>query len=158
MDITPSVQDFFREQNVEIILFPSNQTRAFAKLELFIEFITEEKAFWDECQTGSLNEIRKYFIGIYNWLGRNNEDEGQTIKNLKEAIYLARVNRSPCIYSTTKEGKLLKKIYKQSSSQAEHAFNYLINKAVGNFSYDAFLGVMYAYNHKDKGKINEKNI
>lgn len=156
MKITPSIQEFFNQQKVEIILFPTNQIRAFTKLESFIEFISKEKAFWDECETGNLNDVRKHFNQIYSWLG--DADEAQSKINLQEALYLAQINRSPCIYSTTKEGKLFKKIYTQSSAQAEHAFNYLINGSAGNFSYDAFLGVMYAYNHRDKDKVNEKNI
>jgi hypothetical protein len=59
MNITPFIQEFFREQNVKVVLFTSAETQSFVNLEKFIDFIEREKMFWQDCGMGRLAECDK---------------------------------------------------------------------------------------------------
>lgn len=156
MKITPSIQEYFSNKNLEIPLFPSTRTRKFSKIELFLAFIKKEKTFWEECKTGRLNNIRQHFNNIYNLIEGSYSDESQTLQSLQEAINLARIGRIPCVYSEASEAKLLKGIYKKSSNQADSAYDYLFRNTINVSNCDSFLGIMYAFNQKDRGKVLER--
>lgn len=161
MDITPSIQDFFREQNVEIILFPTAETQSFSELEKFIQFIESEGAFWNDCSLGRLAEVRNNFYHIAGLLKNNDpfNDENRIKNNLLNAINIAERNDGSCVFSSTPEGKLLKDLYETSHIQANHAFDYMFRRTtVSSFSYDLITGIIYAYNCQNAGKFSQKNI
>jgi len=92
MNITPSIQNFFKEQEVEIVLFPSTQTRKFLEIEEFVDFFTNEYTFWKNCTDGRLNDVRVHFLEIYNRLNIQESNEDQIVNHLKATIISAKIN------------------------------------------------------------------
>lgn len=159
MNITPYIQKYFKEQKVEITLYPSKIVKKFKSIEIFIKFFEDECKYWRECNSGNLYQVRQHFQSIYNYLNRSANSDDESIESLKSAIKNAKVNRGPCIYSQSVEAKLLKKLYDNNQDQADAAFGYMFNKSmVLNNDYNQFLGIMYAYNLQDRDKLSEKTV
>jgi len=68
------------------------------------------------------------------------------------------MTRLPCIYSETVEGKFLKDLFAISYVQAGAAYDYIFNNTIKTIDYQGFLGIMRAYNLKDRDKISEDNV
>lgn len=163
MNILPSIEQYFKEQNVEVVLFPSTRTKRFLKIKTFIDFFQKEYDFWSDCRDGTIVQIREQFHEIKNCLDniQNSSDENKIKSDLELAINKAKMNRFPCVYSETKEGKFLKEVYIISYIQASAACDYIFKNAIpypNQFNYDTFLGVMRAYNQEDRDKISEKTV
>lgn len=153
MNITPSIQQFFDQQNVEITLFPSKKVRKFMTVEMFVSFIDSERTFWNALQARGLNSIRQHFNEIYNLLDNNTSDEKMALDHLRLAIQNAKINRVPAVFSATNEAKFLKKLYEKSPTQSAAAYDYLFNGVINFNSYENFLGIISAFNLKDRDKI-----
>jgi len=153
MEIAEELENYFKERNVQITLYPENITQKFATFRELYDFIKNEYQYWIKCDNGRTNEIRVKFNNLYDNLTQlingfsANSNYQQQMQNI---INLVAVNGFPNIYSISSYGQLIKERYIENYQQANGVIDFVQE---GNFSNigskEYFKGVLYAFNWKN---------
>ena len=154
MDIntTSPLDSYFKENKVEIVLFPEKTTKTFRTLKSFIDYMKNEKLFWQQCNDGPFAQINQYFansIGSFINAINPDIDDPPARSNLAQAVNSAKANKYPCVYSETKAAKILKEQYLANKKQAYAALAFISNNPqlqnTHNLPYDTIRGVLDFY-------------
>ncbi|HEY8892905.1 MAG TPA: DUF6161 domain-containing protein [Clostridium sp.] len=153
MEIADELENYFKEQNVQITLFPEDIIHKFITLREFYDFIKIEYEFWNSCSEGQTSNIRARFTEINNCL--DNSIGGFSVnnypqQNIEKAINLANMIGFPNIYSISVYGQLIKARYVESSLQANGVIDFIQGNSFSNInSVQYFKGILFAFNWKD---------
>ncbi|MEQ6391290.1 DUF6161 domain-containing protein [Bacillaceae bacterium S4-13-58] len=153
------VKDYFKSLELTFLLYPDRNTKSYKSIDHFYIFVKGEVEFWDKCTTGKPNAIRSHFTNILNLLDQiknyNFEQHEQNIKqNMEQIVNNIKINRYPCVFSSTSIGMFINQQYQVNSLYAEAACEFFLNTS-GNGTFqssitnkDIFTGLVHAFFHE----------
>ena len=141
---------YFKENKVEITLYPDKTVKVFKTYKSFKSFIDGEIEYWGKYTDGQFTKIllhfrdnvKRFLDGIDNTVVTASDQA-----NLIQAIRNANINKTPCIYSNTKAAVLLREQYNNNKKQTEF-----------NMQYDTIKGILDFYSSYEAGAKIENGI
>jgi hypothetical protein len=146
--------EYFRELNVSIALFPESRALTFKTVEKFLEFITKEKDFWKGVHSEVFNKFQSIETQINIALQHVVSNTQHAKEQIQQAVNNSNQRQWPTtIYSRTEAAQHIKKQIAANGTYGEAAIEYLIKRQVQNInSYEYFKGYMNAYIFEESAK------
>lgn len=148
------LDEYFRELNYSLILFPESKSVNFKTVEKLLSYIIKEKDYWQNVHSEAYNKFKAIEDKINNALRYSDSNSiNQAQNELQNAINLANLKQWPIVYSKTSAAQFIKEQIKINTNIGHAAIQYLINKRLDNISsYEYFKGYINAYIFEESAK------